>query len=322
MNKVENILFIGDPLSSLKLKSDSSLALAQAALKCGKKVYWCEASNIAFFNNEIVVLNSQEILAASPTMLDYRQGGEKKIKFSFFQFCFVRKDPPFDEEYKNLCWILSCQNKVKIINGAEALLAFHEKALQWRAAAEGFLENNQIIPTCLTRDLRLIENFCDEFAKEAKIICKPWLGHGGESVFLFDSKELLLNFLGKNYKELFLIQPFLPEITSVGDRRVILANGKVICDYVRLPAPGKIASNGAQGGSAVLRPMSAEQNNISLKVAQFLKAKGILFAGLDLIGNFVGEINITSPTGIRTYEALANCREGDMASQILNTLLD
>lgn len=316
MNRLENILFIGDSLCSLKVGTDSSLALAEAALKLGKKVYWCSEHQLCYFNQEIIVTTADEITLVNKNEISYEKCKISKVKFNFFQVCFVRKDPPFNEEYKSLCWILASQNSVKIINSAESLLAFHEKSLHWRAYAEGVLAKEQMIPTCLTHNLSLVDAFCQQFP-ESKFVCKPWLGHGGEDILLFEQAKLLREYLEKKEVQNFLVQPFLSEITTEGDRRVIIANGKVICDYVRLPAQGKIAANGAQGGSAILRKMTEEQMQISLNIAKFLKDKNILFAGLDLIGNKVGEINITSPTGIRTYESLSGIQVADEIFQLL-----
>lgn len=319
MSALKNVLFIGDPISQLKLKSDSSLALAQAALNQGKNVYWCEPKHLSFFQNKLMVQNFTQLLHVNVDDLQWENKEDDPVLLDYFQVCFVRKDPPFDEQYKDLCWLLSSQSQVKVINSAEALLSFHEKSLHWRAYSEGYLKKEEIIPTCMTNEFSLLQSFCSLFSQEQKFICKPWLGHGGEDIFLYENKNILMEKLKNQKLGNYLIQPFLPEIHTEGDRRVIVANGKVICDYVRLPAQGKIASNGAQGGSAVLREMSEKQIDICQRIAQFLKEKNILFAGLDLIGNYVGEINITSPTGIRTYESLSNKR---VADEIFTLLVD
>ncbi len=315
MEQSKNILFIGDGLSHLKIKSDSSLAIADSALKKGHKVFWCEPQSICYFDKELFVTNFHELISAK----EIKFQEVSKLNFSFFELCFVRKDPPFDEKYKNLCWLLASQNKVKIINSPKALLAFHEKSLPWLAYAEGFILKENIIPTCLTHNLFLVQEFCQQFSESCGFIAKPWLGHGGEGVSLFESKNSLFEFLKTVPIENFMVQPFLPEITAEGDRRVFIVKGRIIFDYVRLPAEGKITANGAQGGSAIIREMTQSQIDLCLKIGKFLMDKNILIAGLDLIGSFVGEINITSPTGIKTYETLAtkNC-----ADEILNLLME
>jgi glutathione synthase len=251
--------------------------------------------------------------------IEQKESLNEEIPFCEFNVAFVRKDPPFDEDYITLCWLLSSQQKVRILNSAESLLNYHEKSLPWRALNEKVLTDKNIIPTCFTNSISVIDKFCRDFSTTEKFIAKPWLGHGGEDIYLYENKEHLLDDFKKNNRRHFLVQPFLPNITSEGDRRVIIANGHVVCDYVRLPATGKIASNGAQGGSAILREMTESQKNICEKMAQFLKEKNIYFAGLDLIGEYVGEVNITSPTGIRTYEALS---QKNVSLNIINLLME
>ena len=322
MNK--NILFIADPLDKVKPNSDSSLALVQIALENFWKVFWCESDNIHVIGEKVFASNLFELTSVSSISIKYNIENKKKIPLSDFNYCFVRKDPPFDENYKDLCWILASQSEVKIINPAECLLAYHEKALQWRAFSEGVLSSDQIIPTCLSSSIDIIEDYCNQNqdALSKGIVCKPWLGHGGESVELYKNKESLLtalkNILDKQSGlQRVMVQPFLEEIYSEGDRRVIIANGEVVGDFVRIPANGKIASNLAQGGSAIIRNMTLEQREICQKLAIFLKHKNIGLAGLDLIGCRIGEINITSPTGLRTYEMLTGTNIAKKAFQLL-----
>lgn len=320
----KNILIIADSLEKVKPNSDSSLALAQVALENFWKIFWCNSDNVHILGENIFVSNLLELTFVSTTSINYKIENKKKIPLSNFNYCFVRKDPPFDENYKDLCWILASQSGVKIINPAETLLAYHEKALQWRAYSEGVLSNNQIIPTCLSSSIHIIEDYCNQNQSilSKGIVCKPWLGHGGESVDLYKNKEALLvalkNILrNQSVLQKLMIQPFLEEIYSEGDRRVLIANGEIIGDFVRIPASGKIASNLAQGGTAMIREMTLEQREICQKVAIFLKQKNISLAGLDLIGCRIGEINITSPTGLRTYEMLTGTNIAKKAFQLL-----
>ncbi|APJ04756.1 hypothetical protein [Silvanigrella aquatica] len=307
----KKLLFIADSLKNIKPNSDSSLALAQAALENHWEVFWCEPNHVHILGSSIYVNNLSQLKSVSMSEINYDSNNKKILPLNFFSYCFVRKDPPFDENYKDLCWILSSQSEVKIVNPAENLLAFHEKALQWRALAEGFLNQENIIPTCLTNSIEVIEDYCNQNQSliQSGIVCKPWLGHGGEDVELFKDKNTFIKYLHDKQKyqkirQRIMVQPFLSEIYTEGDRRVLVANGEIIGDFVRLPAQGKIASNLAQGGSALIKEMTPYQKEICLKVASFLKQKNIFFAGLDVIGSRIGEINITSPTGLRTFEIL------------------
>jgi glutathione synthase len=327
------ILFVADPLSRLKLSSDTSLALAQAVLENSGRVFWCEPHQVGLFGNNIVVSLPIELegISTQELKLSPRQGAALELLTSFTHV-FVRKDPPFNEEYKDLCWLLASQNQVPVLNSAESLLNFHEKTLHLRAHAEGVLEDSEVVPTCVSREFSVLRQFVEMHMRwnetdpksQSGFIVKPWLGHGGEDVQLFkDGKDCIdhLASLAGNQSLLsqrIIVQPFLPEIHTEGDRRVIIANGEVVCDFVRLPAAGKIAANLAQGGSAILADMSSQQKNLCARLARFLKVKGVHFAGLDLIGAKVTEINITSPTGIRTYETLSGI---NYSQHILKLLL-
>lgn len=307
----KRILFVGDPLKTLKLGFDSSIALAQIALDEKWETYWCEPNDVVYFNKKITIHKPSKIESASSEKLNYSDTNTLCIDFDEFDFCFIRKDPPFDDQYKDLCWLLASQNKVSIVNSAEALLKYHEKSLHWKAFNDGILSEGNLIPTCLSNSIEVISDFCnsDLFSKTKKIVCKPWLGYGGEDVQLFEDKETLLAEIKKRISSgnsnRVLIQPCLEEITTQGDRRIIVAGGEIICHFVRMPQPGKIISNIARGGSAVLSRMTQEQENICIDLAKYLQRKSIYFAGIDLIGNKIGEINITSPTGIRVYERLS-----------------
>lgn len=322
------ILIIADALESCNLASDTSLAIAQGALATGAECYWCEDWQIGLSGAELVVLKPQRLLTVSAHDLRV-EAGSRIFELRSFAKVFVRKDPPFDESYKDLCWLLSTQVHTPIINAAESLATFHEKSLQFRALEEGFLADHNVVPSCVADAVELIEEFCRdqentaqaflagmqelhlaEGAHSLQFVCKPWLGHGGQGVVVYDGAAPLLEALQKRsvkagrLAERVVVQPFLPEIHTAGDRRVLIVNGQVFGDFVRLPAEGKIASNLAQGGSAHLRPMTTSQSTLMLGLAGFLLAKGIILAGVDLIGDRVGEINITSPTGLRTLETL------------------
>lgn len=306
----KKILFVGDPLDTLNLRSDSSMALAKVALSENWDVFWCEPNDVIYFDTQIEIFNSYKIDSVSLEKITAAKADQKRIPFCEFDFCFVRKDPPFDEEYKDLCWILASQSKVTIVNSAEALLQYHEKSLHWKASSDGVLSEKELIPTCLSNSLDAISEFCSSnaFEKNQKIVLKPWLGHGGEDVQLYENKQDLIQALQNKFQHTkpyrVLIQPHLEEIHTQGDRRIIVAGGEIICHFVRFPQDGSIVSNVARGGRAVLVPMTSEQEAICKRLSKYLQKKSILFAGIDMIGNKIGEINITSPTGIRAYEKL------------------
>ena len=222
-----------------------------------------------------------------------------------FDLIFVRKDPPFDDSYLRLCWFLApFETKVRFSNRPSQLLRFHEKMLAFEAASIGALDQNDFIPSCISKSADEIRAFI-EAMKENLIIVKPWLGHGGRDVQLFEKSKLLndLESILLNNQEM-IFQSFQEEVKTLGDRRVFFVGGKHVGDFVRLPQSGQHISNIAQGGQALLRPMNEDEVKLTKKLENFLSALKIDFAGADLIGARVNEINITSPTGLLTFEDL------------------
>lgn len=326
------VLFIADPLHALKIASDTSLAFAEGALSLGRSVYWCEPQDVSVFGTEIRIQHPTRLISVSTAEVKHERCTQP-LPLSFFSHAFVRKDPPFNDNYRDLCWMLASQHTTRIANAAEALLSFHEKAVQWRAASEGFLGEDNLISTCVSADPQLLLEFAHSEIKKqnsteasARFVLKPWLGHGGEDVHLlksFSELEAHLKKLGTTpqgaLQEKQMLQPFLPEIHSEGDRRVLIVCGKVIGDFVRFPASGRIESNLAQGGRAEVVPMNASQLALMESLGQFLVKHDIGFAGADLIGNRVSEVNITSPTGIRTVEKFNGCA---LAAKVMESLLE
>lgn len=313
------ILIIADPLAKIKSASDTSVAFCEGALESNDTVHWCEPHQVIFYGAEVAVRDPIRITKASTESIESKpEAGLVQLKT--FDFAFVRKDPPFDDKYCDLCWLLASQTSTKVVNSAESLLTFHEKAVQWRAAAEGYLSDANLVPTCVSSVEQDFEDFAALQTKQAQLlsdaaskknllrfVLKPWLGHGGEDIHLCDSSQSVIETFRKFRhadNEKWMLQPFLPEVTEAGDRRVLLVCGEVVGSFVRIPAKGRIESNLAQGGRAEAIPMTASQVEVMKRLGKFLSAHNIAFAGADLIGDRVGEVNITSPTGVRSLEKL------------------
>lgn len=314
MHRKSKILFIGDPLSSLKLASDTSLAFCEAALELNFSVFWCEKKDIVFFDREIYVTNLDEITHVSLDSLKYKKNSNQStsdqiILFSEFQCCFIRTDPPFDESYKDLCWILNSQTKVKVYNSPAALLQFHEKTFPWRAYSEGVINKENLIPTCVSTSLLCVQSFLKTQQKIGveKFVTKPWLGFAGSDVLLWDNIGDLLEHVGKSPYTL-MVQPLIENIHTVGDRRVMIVDGQIHWSFVRIPSEDAIVSNLARGGTALLSDMTDVQLKLCEKIGKFLVKHCVVIAGIDLIGEKIGEINITSPTGFRAYEKISGIK--------------
>lgn len=316
MSDKKKILIISDALEGIKIPTDSGLALAQGALEHGHEVYWATDSQISLFNSKAYVSHMARILYASVKGVSSEVVAATE-PLSQFHYAFIRRDPPFDESYVNLCWALLGEKKTKIINSPDRLLTNHEKTIHLFAIGDGVIPESAAIPTCVSRSPEFIRDFCKKHQSAGGFIVKPWLGFGGNGIFHVQTEEEVLHICTQ--KSLQIVQPFVEDIYTLGDRRVLIANGEVIGDFVRFPKAGGIASNLAQGGNAKLVPMTSYQKSMMDKLGQYLKNKGILFAGVDLIGDKIGEVNITAPTGIRTLEELTQqpfCR--DIFGQIIS----
>ncbi len=275
------ILVVADPQVRLNRKIDTGLSMAQEALRRGHEVYWATDRDVSF-EKGVVRVNAQKI---------YGKSSPLKKPLTYFQSVWIRKDPPFDDSYVTLCWLLALHEKeILMINRPSLLLRYHEKMLPFEAEKAGFLKKTEVIPTWMFGSGK------GERMK-GKCITKPWLGHGGLGVRLhkFQTKPA----------PQALLQPFLKGVVTNGDRRVFFLNGKYAGDYVRLPAPGKIVANLNQGARPVLRPMSKKEKDICRRLGKFLGSTGILLAGADIIDERVSEINITAPTSFNVLRDLA-----------------
>lgn len=342
----KRILIVGDPIEKLNFSSDSSLAIAEGFLDLGHSVFWTESNEIGLINGTPIAESFTEIRAVwgSRPPVTVKPAAGNLEPLSSFSHILIRKDPPFDLSYVDLCWILTQKTLSHIINSPHSLLNFHEKLTPWKLAAEGIIPQHMMVPTIISsrreqllrfaeEQFSLANNFLHQFAnlEELKnfnfeLLSKPWRGHGGRGIHTFPSPQsfsLWLNHQdtgadGTNLQEPLIVQPFLPEIHSHGDRRVFIVNGEVVFDFVRWPAKGKIEANLAQGGSATLQEISTELKQQCSEIAVYLKKNQILLAGLDFIGSRLTEVNVTSPTGIRTFEQLSGKKIAtDIACRLL-----
>jgi glutathione synthase len=207
----------------------------------------------------------------------------------------MRKDPPVDENYMNALHLLSQAKHegAKVMNDPDALKIFNEKVFALRFSQ--WMPDTQVI--CREDDLLNFKN------KYQIIILKPLDGMGGESIYKFEeiTAEHLKIFkdLTNNYQTMVMVQNFLPEIYE-GDYRILIINGKPFpMTLARIPQGNNFKGNLAAGGKGEARPLNPKQQEVGEAIGDLLLAEGITFAGIDMIGDFLTEINVTSPTGAR-----------------------
>jgi len=286
-------LFITDPLDELNPKKDTTILWMQEVFSMGGQVLQCEMKDLIYKDQETFA-NFSEIKDPI-TIPQISETVHQAQPLKDIDYVFMRKDPPVDEDYMNALHLLSQAEAegANIVNRPSALKKFNEKifALQF----SHWMPDTSVI--CKEKDLELFKQ------KHSAIILKPLDGMGGKSIYKFDenSEDHLKIFksLTNNYKTMVMVQNFLPEIYD-GDYRILIIHGKPFpIALARIPQGGSFKGNLAAGGKGEARELSDDQLEVSIEIGKLLAEEGIMFAGIDMIGNYLTEINITSPTGAR-----------------------
>lgn len=295
---LNKIAFIIDPIEKLKVKKDSSIAMMLEAQKRNYAVYIIEQKNLYIVDGFAYGLANRINIDLHSTPW-YKLSETETVSLSDFSVIMLRKDPPVDTHYLHTTYVLDLAEKagVLVVNKPQSVRDANEKV---------FLAN---FPQCAVATIfSMNREFIKEFIKaEKKVVLKPLDGMGGKSVFVVTADEpnlnVILETLSKNYSEMITAQKYIPEITE-GDKRIILINGEPIpYALARIPTVGETRGNLAAGGTGKVVELTERDYWICEQVAPVLREKGLIFVGLDVIGNYLTEINVTSPTCIREIEA-------------------
>ena len=281
-------LFITDTFSNLNVKKDTSILMMEEVMNLGNNAYQCEINDL-FIKKGLVYSTASEIISTN------KLGKKSEIALSKFQYAFMRKDPPVDENFINALHLLSlAENQgTKVFNNPNSIKQFNEKIFA--------LYFKEFIPnTFVSSNISKIKDF---MTNNSSTIVKPFDGMGGSSIYKLDDANQdslkILEKLTSNEKTLIIAQEFLDEIYE-GDVRVLIINGKPFKKTLaRIPQDGNFKGNLAAGGKGVVRDITKDQQYIALEIGKYLMKKGINFAGIDVIGDRLTEINITSPTCAR-----------------------
>jgi glutathione synthase len=280
----------GNHPSKLNPVSDTSIFLANEAQNKNYKIFYYEPKDLS-------IINSKVIATGFFVKFNYTQNKFFKIlkkcslELTKPKFILIRQDPPFNLEYISTTYILdTIKDKVKILNNPTSIRNVSEKL--YSAKYQKYMPS-----TIFTKNIDEIKKF---FRKNKKVILKPIHSYSGNDIHLlskFNSK--LINSFIKKHNHIML-QKFLPKI-SKGDKRVFIINGKVCGAISRIPKKGSILSNMSKGAKPVITKLSINENKISRLIAKDLKKDNIFFAGIDFIDQKLnGDINVTSPTGLKT----------------------
>lgn len=286
-----------DPISNISVKKDTTLALLLAAQSRGWQLMYMEQADLALENN--IPVASLKPLQVRDDAADWYTLGEPQLQpLSGLDVILMRKDPPFDSEYIYSTYILEAAEKsgVLVINKPQSLRDCNEKVF-----ATLFPECSP--PLLVSRDKNRLKQF---HKAHGNVVFKPLDGMGGTAVFQVRQDDpnlnVIIEMLTIDGTRTIMAQKFIPDISN-GDKRILMVDGEPIpyC-LARIPPEGDIRGNLAVGGTGVVRPLSERDLWIAQQVGPVLKEKAILFAGLDVIGDYLTEINITSPTCAREVD--------------------
>ena len=293
---ISNIIAIqGDHPLKLNPVSDTSIFLANEAQKKKYKIFY-------FKPEDLSIIGSKVIAEGFFIKIDYNKKKffkileKKKLDLIKCKFILIRQDPPFNLEYISTTYILDIiKDKVKIVNNPTSIRNISEKF--YSSKYQRFMPR-----TIFTQNLSEIKKF---ILINKKVILKPTHGHGGNDIYLLTKFNLRLikKFIKKhNY---IMCQKFLPKINK-GDKRVFIIDGKIVGAISRIPKKGSFLSNLSKGGKATNIDLTKKEKSISSKIAKDLKKENIFFAGIDFIDQKLnGDINVTSPTGLKTLYDLS-----------------
>ena len=286
------LLFITDPLESFKIYKDTTFAMMREAQRRGHTLAVCLPQDLVWQRGSQVTARVRDIVLTGDSTNWFQAQPLRSAALTAFDAVLMRKDPPFDSEYFYATHLLEQAERegARVFNKPRALRDHPEKL--------AIMEFPQFIgPTLVTRDPQDIQRF---HAEHEDIILKPLDGMGGMGIFRVGPDGLNLGSitetLNRHGAQSVMVQKFLPEITE-GDKRVLVIGGKPVpfC-LARIPQGSEVRGNLAAGGKGVARPLSARDWEIAEALGPVLHSRGLLLAGVDVIGDCVTEINVTSPT--------------------------
>ena len=305
-----------DPIGRIKPEKDTTLAMLLAAQARGWELHYMEQPDL-YLRDGIARARTRQLSVNDTANGWYSFAGQFDLELGTLDVILMRKDPPFDMEYIYSTYLLERaeQAGTLVINRPQSLRDANEKAYTaWFPQC--------CPPTLITRDMQRIRQF---LAEHGKIVLKPLEGMGGTLVFVISQGEpnfsVILETLTERGSHLTIAQKFVPEI-SAGDKRILMIDGDPVpYALARVPAPGESRGNLAAGGTGVGIPLTDRDRWICDQVAPALRAKGLMFAGLDVIGDYLTEINVTSPTCARELDKLYGLNIGEQFMAVITRKL-
>lgn len=289
------IAFQMDPITGVDINADSSFRLAEEAQARGHELFFYGPDQLAY-EEGLITAKGHRMTVRREQGNHVDLGPLEHVDLAGFDVIWLRQDPPFDMHYITSTHLLDrLKDDVLVVNDPFWVRNYPEKLL--------VLDFPQLTPpTTIARDLETIKSFK---AKHGDVILKPLYGNGGAGVFRLDANDRNLTSLHELFtgfsREPLIVQKFLPDVSN-GDKRVILVDGEPVGAINRVPAAGETRSNMHVGGRPEKIGLTDRDLEICAKIGPLLREKGQVFVGIDVIGDYLTEINVTSPTGIQELE--------------------
>lgn len=291
-----NVAVQMDPIERVRIAGDSTFALLLEAQARKHAISYYTPDRLAM-NGGKVFARVQPLQVRDKAGDFFTLGAEQRVELSSFDIVLLRQDPPFDLAYITTTHLLErIHPKTLVVNDPASV----------RNAPEKMFVNDfadLMPPTLITRDLSEIKAFRE---RHGDVVMKPLYGHGGDAVFRVAQHDMnfgsLIAMFSATFREAWVVQKFLPEVKD-GDKRILLVDGEFAGAVNRIPAADDLRSNMVRGGAAAATGLSAKEREICKRLGPELKKRGLIFAGIDVIGGLLTEINITSPTGIRSVKS-------------------
>lgn len=315
-NAIKKLLVVMDPIQHIHYKKDTTLALLWAAQDKGWQVFYAEQKDLYLLQGKAMGLLRRLQVFRDPSKW-YALDEPEAVPLADMQTILMRKDPPFDSQFVYTTYILEQAERdgCLVVNRPQSLRDCNEKVF-----ATQFPECCP--PVLVSREATLLRGFHQE---HGDVIFKPLDGMGGSRIFRCRADDpnvsVILETLTNHGREFIMAQRFIPEILQ-GDKRILVVDGEAVpyC-LARIPATGETRGNLAAGGRGVAQPLSDRDRWIVAQVAPTLKAKGLMFVGLDVIGDYLTEINVTSPTCAREIDSAFDTRIGERLITVIEQKL-
>jgi glutathione synthase len=298
MPKTTSLAVVMDPIAKIKFAKDSTLAMLLAAAARGWQLTYFEQSDL-YLRDGVALGRGRALKVFNDPVRWFELGEPEVMKLGDFDCVFMRKDPPFDAEYIYSTYILERAEIAGafVANRPQGLRDMNEKVFTaWFPQC--------CAPTLITRNAAEIQAFADE---HGKIVVKPLDGMGGKSIFVTEKGDKNLNVIIETLTDtghrFAIAQRYVPDIVSTGDSRVLIIDGEPVpYALARIPASNDNRGNLAAGAKGVGRELTERDRWLAAQIGPVLAERGMVFVGIDVIGGFVTEINVTSPTGIRELD--------------------